>query len=116
MNDLAFVDQILTTSQTEFRSMADNLSRHFADGDAKKTTLVAHSLKGAAALLGAEALRTLAADTEALGKSGDLEQARQQIGHLHEEVQRCLAFFPEIPAQLRSHATTGRPVVKGDPS
>ena len=116
MGDLAFVDQILKTSQTEFRSMVDNLSRHLANGDAKKATLVAHSLKGAAALLGAEALRALAADTEALGKSGDLEKARQQIGHLQEEVQRCLAFFPEIPGQLRSHATPKQPLARGDPS
>ena len=116
MNDLAFVDKILTTSQTEFRSMVDTLSRHLAEDDAKKTTLVAHSLKGAAALLGAEALRALAADTEALGRSGDLEQARQQIGQLQEEVQRCLAFFPEIPAQLRSHTSPKQPVAKGDPS
>jgi HPt (histidine-containing phosphotransfer) domain-containing protein len=116
MNDLAFVDKILKTSQTEIRGLADQLYRHLADGDAKKATLVAHSLKGAAALLGAETLRALAACMEALGQSGDLEKARQQIGHLQEEVQRCVVFFPEIPAQLRNHASPKQPVAKGDPS
>lgn len=40
------------------------------DGDAEALSRAAHALKGGAGAIGAKALRTLAADLEALGRSG----------------------------------------------
>jgi HPt (histidine-containing phosphotransfer) domain-containing protein len=48
-------------------------------GDAKSAGEAAHSLKGASASLGVEAVRVIALEIEKAGKSGDLEIARNRL-------------------------------------
>jgi CheY-like chemotaxis protein len=59
-------------------------------GDAEQLARSAHRLKGAAANLSAEALRAVAGDLEALGRSGDVGAARDVLARLKYEGRRFL--------------------------
>ena len=54
--------------------------------DAKTVQRLAHTLKGAAANMGAEPLREVAAQMEAFGEARDLAAARQHLPGLEEAV------------------------------
>jgi PAS domain S-box-containing protein len=100
LGDLAVVEKVLQTSQTQARALTERLAQHLADGAARPTAEAAHALKGTAGVLGAHVLRTLAAEIEALGRAGDLDSARRRIELLRQEVDRCLAYIPQLPARL----------------
>ncbi len=51
----------------------------------------AHSIKGACANVAAEALRTIAHETEKLAKSGRVEQSEEKISDLEEVFERTRA-------------------------
>ena len=54
-------------------------------GDAKGLYLAAHSLKSSSAYIGAMRLSALARDLEMMGRSGDLEGARDLADRMQEE-------------------------------
>ena len=68
------------------------LEASFAGNDATGLTREAHSIKGAAANMGAEALRQAAAKVEQAGRCGDLEAARRLLP----EVAQCFAAVREL--------------------
>ncbi len=57
-------------------------------GDACGAERQAHSIKGAAANIGAEALRAVAGEMEVFGKSGNLSAVRQRTGELEKQFVR----------------------------
>jgi HPt (histidine-containing phosphotransfer) domain-containing protein len=59
-------------------------------GDSALVASLAHRLKGAAANLSAEPLREIAAELEALGRGGDLEDAEAWVAQLNSEGGRFL--------------------------
>jgi CheY-like chemotaxis protein/HPt (histidine-containing phosphotransfer) domain-containing protein len=59
-------------------------------GDCEQIARCAHRLKGAAANLSAEPLRTASADLESLGRSGDIGAARDALARLKYEGRRYL--------------------------
>jgi CheY-like chemotaxis protein/HPt (histidine-containing phosphotransfer) domain-containing protein len=68
----------------------DNLQNACSSGDAGAIQLQAHSIKGAAANIGAEALRAVAATMEALAKEGKIEQCRALLPELQAGYATCL--------------------------
>ncbi len=69
---------------------------HVREGDARAVSEEAHSLKGSAGILAAEALREIAAELEATGKAGDLAEIVLLVDRLGDEIRSCLNFIPEI--------------------
>jgi HPt (histidine-containing phosphotransfer) domain-containing protein len=59
-------------------------------GNGEQLARCAHRLKGAAANLSAEPLRAVSADLEALGRSGNIDAARDSIARLKYEARRFL--------------------------
>jgi HPt (histidine-containing phosphotransfer) domain-containing protein len=53
-----------------------------AEGDAEELSRAGHALKGGAGALGAEAMRNIAADLEALGRGGDSDAGPDLAGRL----------------------------------
>jgi len=64
-------------------------------GDAETVERAAHTLKGAAANLGAVEVRELALEIEKLGKKGELEKARPYLADLEQALERIRAFFSQ---------------------
>jgi len=56
----------------------------------------AHSLKGAAAILGAQALSEKSAHAEAAGRDGQAEELLKLLQELDEEMNRCLTYIPKL--------------------
>ena len=86
-------------------------------GDCEQIARCAHRLKGAAANLSAEPLRTAAADPESLGRSGDIGAARDVLARLKYEGRRFLQeTLPLVVAASPERGTVAitEPVVSGE--
>ncbi|MBP1771972.1 MAG: multi-sensor hybrid histidine kinase [Holophagaceae bacterium] len=70
--------------------------------DAEELSRAAHALKGGAGALGARALRLLAADLEALGRSGSVEAGPDLPGRLEDLFQSSLAALETYVAEHRA--------------
>lgn len=62
-------------------------------GDAERLRFLVHSLKGAAAALGAERLRDCCLALELAAKEGNLAAAPQRLAELEAEMERVFAFM-----------------------
>jgi HPt (histidine-containing phosphotransfer) domain-containing protein len=82
--------------------MLQKVAKAIADGDAAQLMRDAHMLKGAAANLSAESVRSIARRLEEIGQSGDLAAAQQSFSELKQEVARCIAYIPAVNAQLQT--------------
>ena len=67
------------------------LQVYLQNGDAGRAEHVAHSIKGAAANMGGEALRAVALAMEQAGKAGDMEAVRGYMPELEEQTARLTA-------------------------
>lgn len=72
-----------------------------AEGDAEAFSRASHALKGGAGALGAKALRTLAADLEALGRRGSVEAGSDLRARLE-------ALFQESLTALEAYVREGQ--------
>jgi signal transduction histidine kinase/DNA-binding response OmpR family regulator len=70
------------------RESAEEIRAAVNRGDAKGLTAAAHRLKGSAANVSAEYARQAAASLEAMGRSGDLSHAGEQVQCLAQEIAR----------------------------
>jgi HPt (histidine-containing phosphotransfer) domain-containing protein len=71
-------------------------------GDHETIVGVAHALKGAAATLGAEHVRTIALDLELRGPQMSLAGAQEQLAALAIALEQALAALSELAAQATS--------------
>lgn len=91
--DKAFLEDLLGLCLREMPRQIGAVENALADSDAQRLEREAHSLKGAAANVGAMALQAVALDMEKAGKHGDLGGAAALLDRLHEaftEFQRRL--------------------------
>ena len=72
-----------------------------AQGDAEEFSRASHALKGGAGALGAAGLRALAAELEALGKSGTVEAGPDLRGRLETLYRNSLAALEAYVTQVR---------------
>ncbi len=91
-----FVAKILQTFEQEAGSDIGSFEGAFALGDPAQVASVAHRLKGAAATIGAEAIRAEAAKLESMGRSGDLSQAQECVSRLRSEFERYRSFMQRM--------------------
>ena len=73
-----------------------------AEGKAEELSRAAHALKGGSGALGAEALRHLASDLEALGRSGSADAGADLQVRLEESYQATLAALEAYVVRLDS--------------
>lgn len=104
MGKIAFAMALLDELEATGNHHVETIQTLAANDDAEATAEAAHSLKGAAAIIGAESLRSLAAEIEAVAETDDLERAASLIEDLRGEMARCLTQIPEIrgPATVQS--------------
>ena len=93
-----FLERLLTKFERKTRRDVEAVVEGVEAQDAGVIAFHAHSLKGAAANLCADALRQAASEMEELGRSGDLTRSRECLTALRAELARCLAHLPNVLA------------------
>jgi signal transduction histidine kinase/DNA-binding response OmpR family regulator len=95
-----FAAKVLEKFRTQSIQTLEGLVRGLKEKDAELTTRSAHSLKGMAGTVAAEALRQAAADAEAKSRAGDWDAVQRQLEQVRREVDCCLAFIPTALAPV----------------
>lgn len=102
--------ELSTRLLTKFMRRIDDdlrlIHEALADSDAERLTELAHALKGSAANLSADRLCVVAAELEAVARSGDLADAPRWFFRLREECGRLLAYVPEIVDEFNQRFET----------
>ncbi|MDR3703184.1 MAG: PAS domain S-box protein [Candidatus Sulfopaludibacter sp.] len=88
MGDRQLAGRMLSTFLGDVPSQLNNLRRRLAEADAPGTRSQAHTLNGAAATAGAEALRAVAVEMERAGAAGELDRCRETLPRAWEEFER----------------------------
>jgi CheY-like chemotaxis protein/nitrogen-specific signal transduction histidine kinase/HPt (histidine-containing phosphotransfer) domain-containing protein len=77
------------------------------DGDAKQMAKLAHGLKGTAGIVAAESLRSAVAKLEELARGDTLDDAKNCLQQVQEEMRRCSSHIPLARSQLQQSAPIG---------
>jgi HPt (histidine-containing phosphotransfer) domain-containing protein len=93
--DRALLADLVEVFRSERDGRLTSLRQAIATGDAETAQRLAHNLKGALGLLGAEPGRALAGQLEALTRSARLAEAPPVFTRLEDEVARVVAFFAQ---------------------
>lgn len=83
--DAALLEELLTMLLDQIQTALPELTQAIHAGDSHQLERVAHSLKGAAASLGAERFRQRAFELEMIGRSGDVASAGAALERLVDE-------------------------------
>lgn len=107
MGNVSFALSLLGELQANGKQQVDLLFLHAAGDEWSRIAEVAHSLKGSAAILGADQPRALAGEVEEAAGAGEYSQLARQIRELRKEMDRCLAWIPtfRLEAQRRWTST-----------
>ncbi len=100
MNDAGFVTTILTKFESDAASLLEQVDQTMSGGDHEMISRVAHTIKGSAASMSAEALRSIAAELETLAKVADVEGAQRAADELRRQLTRCIEFVPTMRDQM----------------
>ena len=101
MGNVSFALTLLGELEANGKQQVDAIGQHVANNDPHAAAEAAHSLKGAAAIIGAESLRGMAAEIEAAGRDGDTSLLLDMVHDLCSEMDRCLAYVPTIRAETQ---------------
>ena len=74
----------------------EEIARHATAKNSAAAAAAAHSLKGAAGIVTAGAIQSLAAEIELAAKAGDLDKTMSQIEELRREMRQCLDYIPAL--------------------
>jgi len=88
MGDRQLASAIVNGFLDDFPVQLKNLQRLLAEGDAPAVRLHAHALKGAAATVGAENLRSITLDIEEAGRAGNLNRCIELLPFAAKEFER----------------------------
>jgi two-component system, sensor histidine kinase and response regulator len=91
--DRALLGELVQVFRAERDWRLTTLRQAITTGDAATAQRLAHNLKGALGILGAEPGRALAGELEVLTRSARLAEAPPLVAQLEDEVTRVLAFF-----------------------
>jgi len=89
--DREAVAEIVAEFLADMPRQIEALGQALADGDAATARRGAHTIRGASANVGAEALRAVAYEAEQAAASGDLEAARRLADDMALELERLQA-------------------------
>jgi HPt (histidine-containing phosphotransfer) domain-containing protein len=104
MGDRQFMEKILSTFREQAAKTVEQLAGVVTSADAAQVRRVAHGLKGAAANLSAEHLRSRAALLEEQAAAGALEDAHRLLDEIRAELERCVAYVPPAAAGVTSNS------------
>jgi len=94
--DTAFLKKLIGTFSRDCATYLENIRAAIEEDDAATLAEEAHGLKGAAAHLQVEAVRTAARRLEELGREGDLNPAPKHAFRLEQAVGRALPALEEM--------------------
>jgi HPt (histidine-containing phosphotransfer) domain-containing protein len=96
MGSVSFALTLLAELEASGIAQIETITKNAAAADWAATAEAAHSLKGAAGIIGAEPLQSLAAKIESTGKTADIESIAPLVEGLRQEMERCLVQIPVI--------------------
>ena len=97
MDEEEIVQEIIETFLVDTPKQIEALRSHLAAGNAAGVAFQAHTLKGASANVGGEALRSLACEIETASKAGDLHSVAARMYELDREFDRLQRAMKEPP-------------------
>jgi CheY-like chemotaxis protein/HPt (histidine-containing phosphotransfer) domain-containing protein len=102
LGDAALVQRVLRAFLSDVPNQIRALQGHLARSDARSAARQAHSIKGAAASIGGEALRALAFSMEGAADSGDLQAVHARLGELESQFVRLEAAIRADLAEIQA--------------
>jgi len=93
LGDASFADTLLHELESTGQQQVDAITHFVQIGDLKNAAERLHALKGAAAIIGANALSDTASDAESAGYDGQSEKLVEMVCHLQSEMTRCLSYI-----------------------
>ena len=107
MKNVSFALSLVAELEASGREQVDSIVRLVSNGQAELAAEAAHSLKGAAAIIGASALSETAARLDAAA-DGEEDCAELGVAHaLRDEMLRCLDYLPRLRADLSAASFDG---------
>lgn len=101
MGNVAFAFVLLEELEVSGRQQVDAIVLHTTGNKPCDAAEAAHSLKGAAAIIGAEPLREKAAEIEKAGRAGETPHLMEMVRELQREFERCLNYIPILRTDLQ---------------
>jgi HPt (histidine-containing phosphotransfer) domain-containing protein len=102
MNKESVLEKILRRFKEKAPEYIQSAEKGVKTSNAEEVRIAAHTLKGVAANLSATRLCQRAAKLEELGKTADLESAREQVALLKSELDECVRYVPLALGQVGS--------------
>lgn len=100
MGNVSFALALLDELETYGKQQVAAIVLHAASDETHAAAEAAHSLKGAAAIIGAEPLRRKADEIEVAGHTSENSLLLDMVHALHVEMDRCLAYIPTLRTDL----------------
>jgi len=98
MGDEELANELIEPFLADMPGQIEALRSYLEAGDAAGAERLAHTIKGAAANMGGEALRALAFEMEKAGKAGDLESMKRRLDELD-------TTFEELKQAMKEHTS-----------
>jgi len=105
MGNVSFALALLDELETSVPQQIDKLVVHANSDQPIAVAETAHSLKGAAGIIGADPLRKKAAEIEMAARAGGNVPLEKMIHELQSELDRCLDYIPILRTDLQVFAT-----------
>ena len=96
MGNVSFSLSLLAELEATGNQLVDGIVLRATSDEFGEVAETAHSLKGAAAILGAERLRWIAEEIETASRGEVDPHLPQLIQELRSEMSRCLAYIPMV--------------------
>ncbi|EMI57158.1 two-component hybrid sensor and regulator [Rhodopirellula sallentina SM41] len=100
--NLEFACSLLDELESTGLQRVEDIRVPALEQDASGMAGAAHSLKGAAGILCAEALQDIAARIEQAGRESELDNVDTMLAELSSEMRRCLDYLPILKEELKS--------------
>lgn len=103
IGNIAFANTLLDELESYGRKQVNSIEASLADERLEEAEESAHSLKGAAGIIGAQLLRDLATQIELACRAGDAMKAKSANRFLLCEIDRCVNYIPALRMLLNQN-------------
>lgn len=104
MSSVAAASLVLDKFEQQARDNMPMLAGQLGRAETEAAARTAHSLRGAAGVVGAGALAEALHELETAAREGNLEAARATLDEVRREVERCLGDIPRVRAAVAAAA------------